>query len=65
LPQHLLDTIAKMPGINAPALAAQLGISLRTAQRNLQKLKEEGKIIDNGAPKNGGYFILGSPEQKD
>jgi transcriptional antiterminator len=54
-----------MPGINAPNLAAQLGISLRTAQRNLQKLKEEGKIIDNGAPKNGGYFILGSPEQKD
>lgn len=56
--QHIYDTIEEMPGLNAPALSAQLNISLRTVQRYLKKLADEGKITYQGAPKTGGYYKI-------
>ena len=44
------------PGIKAGALAEQLAVSRRTAERYLQKLKQAGKIVFRGAPRNGGYY---------
>lgn len=54
--QLLLNIIENMPGLNAPSLATQMGKSLRTTQRYLKKLTDEGKISYNGAAKNGGYY---------
>ncbi len=56
--QQILETLEKMPGLNAPALATALGKSLRTTQRILKKLNDNGKIEFKGAPKKGGYFLI-------
>lgn len=52
----LRNVIKAHPGINAPTAAKHLAISLRTTQRYLKELSEEGSIVFKGAPKNGGYF---------
>jgi Fic family protein len=56
--QLLYQTIDEMPGLNAPALAVMLNISLRTVQRYLKKLTDEGKITYQGAAKTGGYYKI-------
>ncbi len=56
--QQIMETLRKMPGLNAPAIATALGKSLRTTQRILKKLKDNGNIEFKGAPKNGGYFLI-------
>ena len=52
-----LSEIQANPGINTPALASMLNLSLRTAQRHLHALTESGKIEFRGARKNGGYYL--------
>ena len=56
LPEQILSEIQTNPGINTPALASMLNLSLRTAQRHLHALTESGKIEFRGARKNGGYY---------
>lgn len=56
--QQIMETLGKMPGLNAPAIATALGKSLRTTQRILKKLCDNRKIEYRGAPKNGGYFLV-------
>ncbi len=58
LEDELIELIKKMPGLNAPALAATLNKSLRTTQRYLKQLTSNHKIEFRGAPKTGGYFII-------
>lgn len=57
LENELLDTIQSMPGLNAPTIATIINKSLRTIQRYLKKLTDEGKVEFKGATKNGGYYI--------
>lgn len=57
LENKMIQTIQSMPGLNAPALANALNKSLRTTQRYLKLLVDNGKIEFRGAAKNGGYFI--------
>jgi len=52
----LQNVIKTHQGINAPTATKHLAISLRTTQRDLKELSEEGSIVFKGAPKNGGYF---------
>ncbi|MEI6644650.1 MAG: hypothetical protein WCP12_01280 [bacterium] len=52
----LQNVIKTHQGINAPTATKHLAISLRTTQRYLKELSEEGSIVFKGAPKNGGYF---------
>ena len=59
LSERILAEIRAAPGINTPALASMLNLSLRTAQRHLQALSESGKIEFRGARKNGGYYLDG------
>ena len=59
LPEQILSEIQTNPGINTPALASMLNLSLRTTQRQLQALSESGKIEFRGARKNGGYYLVG------
>lgn len=57
LENELLRTVESMPGLNAPVIATTLNKSLRTIQRYLKKLVDEGKVEFRGAAKNGGYYI--------
>jgi Fic family protein len=59
LSERILSEIRANPGINTPALASMLNLSLRTTQRHLQALSESGKIEFRGARKNGGYYLDG------
>ena len=52
----LYETLTTNPGLNAPTLASLLGKSLRTTQRYLKKLSDDGKIEFRGAAKGGGYY---------
>ncbi|OGV18185.1 MAG: hypothetical protein A2X47_00130 [Lentisphaerae bacterium GWF2_38_69] len=54
---EMLELIKKYPGINTPAISKQLNLSLRTAQRVLKQLVEQGAVHFKGAPKTGGYFL--------
>ena len=56
--KQIMETLEKMPGLNAPALATALDKSLRTTQRNLKILCDNGKIEFRGSPKKGGYFLM-------
>lgn len=47
----------RFAGNDATELAHALGVSVRTVQRVVAHLVEEGKIEFRGAPKNGGYYL--------
>lgn len=56
---RILDLLKTEPHIRAPYIAERLQCSLRTIQRNLKTLTEQGKIAYKGAAKNGGYELMG------
>ena len=58
LEELMLDFIAQHPGIKAPAIATELQKSLRTTQRYLKVLSDNGRIEFRGATKNGGYYVI-------
>ena len=53
----VLDFIINHPGCRTNQISEDLGIPLRTLQRELSRLKISGQITFRGAPKNGGYFV--------
>lgn len=57
LEELIYDAIKNNPGANAPSIAEMLQKSLRTTQRYLKSLSDDGRIEFRGAPKNGGYHI--------
>lgn len=57
LEELIFDAIKNNPGANAPTIAGMLQKSLRTTQRYLKSLSDDGRIEFRGAPKNGGYHI--------
>lgn len=54
-----MEFINNNPGKNVRQIQRQLGISQRTIERCLKKLREQRKIEFRGAPKTGGYYGLG------
>ena len=55
-----LETLALLqthPGISAPGLAARLGVTERTARRDIAHLRELGYRIDGEAGRAGGYRL--------
>jgi predicted DNA-binding transcriptional regulator YafY len=55
-----LETLALLqthPGISAPALAARLGVTERTARRDIAQLREIGYRIDASPGRTGGYRL--------
>lgn len=59
---RVLAAIQAEPGINAPTLSKRLATSLRTTQRILKTLSDEGTVHFKGAPKNGGYVVQPLPK---
>ncbi len=55
----VFDYIKKYPGLRVNALAEALALPKRTLERHLGKLKQDGKVEFRGAPKTGGYYIVG------
>ena len=56
----LLSVIRSAPGKRANELATLVGKSVQSVERYIKALKDDGKIEFRGAPKNGGYFAIGS-----
>ncbi|MCX5790615.1 MAG: hypothetical protein NTY45_00095 [Elusimicrobia bacterium] len=55
--KSLLDCITQKPGQRVPALAKALGVTPKTLERWLSRLKAENKIVYKGSPKTGGYNV--------
>ena len=53
---ELLLLIQKFPGERSPFYAHKLATANKNIERWLKKLKNDGKIKFQGAPKTGGYF---------
>jgi hypothetical protein len=58
----ILQELAKERRLKAPDVAEHFGCSVKTAQRDLTALKDEGKIEFVGAPRTGVYRIRPAPE---
>jgi ATP-dependent DNA helicase RecG len=43
-------------------MTTALGLSQRTLERLLKRLKSEKKVVFRGAPKTGGYFPAGDED---
>jgi predicted HTH transcriptional regulator len=54
----ILAVIRRNPNITIPELAKLAGVSSRTIERNLQKLKEQG-LLRRAGPAKGGHWKLG------
>ncbi len=52
---NLCRIIAKEPSVTTKSLSEQLHIPLRTIERKIKYLKDNGVLQHNGAKKNGGY----------
>ncbi|HAO50247.1 MAG TPA: hypothetical protein DCR35_13665 [Runella sp.] len=51
----ILALMRKIPEITIPALAKETGVTIRSVERAIEKLKKENKIERIG-PDNGGYW---------
>jgi ATP-dependent DNA helicase RecG len=56
---NLLDYIEKNPGKRTSQMVNEINMAKRTIERQLKKLRDEGKIEFRGSAKKGGYFIKG------
>ena len=55
---ELLSFIENNPDLRAKEISQTLGTPLRTIERQIKKLKDDGKIKFSGSPKTGGYSII-------
>ena len=55
--EYLYLYIKKTPGIRIPELSQKLHVPVKTLERWIKQLRNEKKIIFEGAPKTGGYYI--------
>jgi predicted DNA-binding transcriptional regulator YafY len=54
---EMLALLQAQPGISAPRLAARLGVTERTARRDIAQLRELGYRVDAEAGRDGGYRL--------
>jgi len=50
------DAIRKRGGIKAKYISLELGMPLRTVERNISRLEEMDKVERKGSKKTGGYY---------
>jgi len=53
----IVDFVANNPGCRKPMIAAFLKINVRTLERHIKVLMDNGRLTFKGAPKYGGFFI--------
>lgn len=54
----ILDACREKPSVTIPELAALIGITERSVQRNIQKLQKEGLLRRIGGRKEGHWEVL-------
>ncbi len=57
--KKILNLLSKNAHLSASKMAEEIGISRRSIEKNIQKLKEQGILIRHGSPKNGYWEIVG------
>jgi ATP-dependent DNA helicase RecG len=55
---RLLSFIQNNPGIRTPQISSAMGVPIKTLERWLKRLREEGKVEFRGSPKTGGYWAV-------
>jgi ATP-dependent DNA helicase RecG len=55
----IFSFIEKNPGVNVLFLMNHFEVPKRTVERWVKQLKDEHKIEFRGAPKTGGYWVVG------
>ena len=55
---RLLSLIQDKPGMRTPQISIALDVPIKTLERWLKKLREEGKVEFRGSPKTGGYWSV-------
>jgi len=58
---NLLEFIRRDPGKRATHMVNAFNTPKRTIERQLRKLKEQGRIEFKGSPKTGGYYVKNHP----
>jgi len=53
----IFEYIRLHPGCRANVIAEIVGTTVRTVERHIRQLREQGKIEFRGAPKTGGYYV--------
>lgn len=53
----ILACIRENPGLRIPELSEKLRMPAKSLERRIKQLREEGRVVFQGAPKTGGYFI--------
>jgi ATP-dependent DNA helicase RecG len=56
----ILALMRETPEITIPALAKETGITIRSVERAIEKLKKENKIERIGADKGGYWKVIGN-----
>lgn len=56
--KQIVDILCKNNQCSAKKLAEQIGVSSRSIEKNIKKLKEYGILERHGSPKNGYWKIL-------
>ena len=56
--KRILEAINETPDSNTENLSRKLGLSRSTVQRNIKSLIEAGKLVREGATKNGRWKIV-------
>ena len=55
--KQVLDIIMRDPSVTASGIAEECGITERSAQRNIRKLRESGMISREGSDKTGVWRV--------
>ncbi len=58
-----MRTLAQNPTISAAAIAQEVGISSRAVEKQLAKLKLEGRVERVGPDKGGFWVVVDHPER--
>jgi len=54
----ILDAVRQNPQVTIPELSAQIGVTTRSIERNLQKLQDEQRLRRIGPAKGGHWEVL-------
>jgi ATP-dependent DNA helicase RecG len=51
-----MEFVRKNPGFRTPQISKEIDVPIKTLERWLKQLRNEGKIEFRGSPKTGGYW---------
>lgn len=61
----VLNHVRLHPGLRTPAISRGLNVPIKTIERWIKQLREQGLVEFRGSPKKGGYHALPTDAQID